>query len=205
MNTIGNKIIRTNKTSTTLIIGAITLAAGLAIGAAAAKAGGSAGAKTDATASGQSHASPSVSRLDQWNPFQQMRQMQAQMDQMFNQMTRQFQSEPGFNGFADIPGYSLSLDVRDLKDHYEVRAYLPDAKASNVHVNLTNDQTLKVEVDRQQTAKSNRSSAGTNALTRVTDWGQYEQTVQLPTPVKSDQMKINRKGHELIITIPKQS
>jgi HSP20 family molecular chaperone IbpA len=205
MNTIGNKIIRTNKTSTTLIIGAITLAAGLAIGVAAAKAGGSAGAKTDATASGQSHASPSVSRLDQWNPFQQMRQMQAQMDQMFNQMTRQFQSEPGFNGFADIPGYSLSLDVRDLKDHYEVRAYLPDAKASNVHVNLTNDQTLKVEVDRQQTAKSNRSSAGTNALTRVTDWGQYEQTVQLPTPVKSDQMKINRKGHELIITIPKQS
>jgi HSP20 family molecular chaperone IbpA len=205
MNTIGNKIIRTNKTSTTLIIGAITLAAGLAIGAAAAKAGGSAGAKTDATASGQSHASPSVSRLDQWNPFQQMRQMQAQMDQMFNQMTRQFQSEPGFNGFADIPGCSLSLDVRDLKDHYEVRAYLPDAKASNVHVNLTNDQTLKVEVDRQQTAKSNRSSAGTNALTRVTDWGQYEQTVQLPTPVKSDQMKINRKGHELIITIPKQS
>jgi HSP20 family molecular chaperone IbpA len=205
MNTIGNKIIRTNKTSTTLIIGAITLAAGLAIGVAAAKAGGSAGAKTDATASGQSHASPSVSRLDQWNPFQQMRQMQAQMDQMFNQMTRQFQSEPGFNGFADIPGYSLSLDVRDLKDHYEVRAYLPDAKASNVHVNLTNDQTLKVEVDRQQTAKSNRSSAGTNALTRVTDWGQYEQTVQLPTPVKTDQMKINRKGHELIITIPKQS
>jgi hypothetical protein len=27
--------------------------------------------------------------------------------------------------------------------------------------------------------------------------------VQLPTPVKADQMKIQREGHELIITIPK--
>ena len=53
--------------------------------------------------------------------------------------------------FADSPGYSLSLHVQDLKDHYEVRAYLPDAKSSDVNVSLLDKQTLKVEVGNKST------------------------------------------------------
>ena len=37
----------------------------------------------------------------------------------------------------------------------------------------------------------------------MTEWGQYEQTIQLPVPVKTGQMKIERKDHELLITLPK--
>lgn len=217
MNTIPNKILRTYKTSTALAAGAIILAVGLIIGVTVARAGGSAnshaGNSADATGGTtlQAGGGSSSGVLNQWNPFQQMRQMQAQMDKMFTQMTRQFQSEPGLSGFTDIPGYSLSLDVRDLKNHYEVHAYLPDAKASNVHVSLKNGQTLKVEVNSQKTEETSNSSkashsgsVSTNVVTNVSEWGQYEQTVQLPTPVKADQMKIKRHGHELIITIPKK-
>ena len=77
--------------------------------------------------------------------------------------------------------------------------YLPDAKASDVHVTLDNGQTLKVEVNRKQSNASNQK----NQTSQVAEWGQYEQVIQLPGPVKADQMKVKHEGHELIITIPK--
>ena len=197
---------RTNKTITTIIIGAITLVMGLVIGVTAAESGiGIFGAKAKESntatndVSSPSLNNPQSASVDEWNPFQQIRDMQAQMDRMFGQMNEQFQGAASFHGFTDIPGYSLSLDVRDLKDHYEVHAYLPDAKASDVHVSLGDNQTLKVEVDRQHAQKSGM----TNMVSNVVELGQYTQEVQLPTPVKADQMKITRNGHDLVITIPK--
>jgi HSP20 family molecular chaperone IbpA len=198
--------IRTNKITTTIIIGAITLALGLVIGVTAAESGiGIFGVKardnntaTNDVSSSSPNNLQSASK-EEWNPFQQIRDMQAQTDRMFNRMNEQFQDAAGFHGFTDIPGYSLSLDVRDLKNRYEVHAYLPDAKASDVHVSLENSQTLKVEVDRQHDQKSSM----TNMASNVVELGQYIQEVQLPTPVKADQMKITRSGHDLVITIPK--
>lgn len=40
---------------------------------------------------------------------------------------------------------------------------------------------------------------------KVYEYRQYEQVVQLPGPVKADQMKVERKNHELFITLPKAS
>ena len=125
--------------------------------------------------------------------------MQLQMDQMFNRMSAQFRTEPRLDFFKENPGYSLSLNVQDLKDRYEVRAFLPNAKDSDVNVSLQNSQTLKVEVSNKNTETSGKKDANTS----VTEWGQYEQTIQLPAPVKTDQMKIEHQGHELIITLPK--
>ena len=136
---------------------------------------------------------------DQWDPFQEIQKMQSQMDQEFNQMFQQFRTQPQFNVFTGNPNYSLSLNVQDLKDHYEVRAYLPDAKASDVHVTLDKGQTLKVEINNKASSASNPK----NQTSHVAEWGQYEQVIQLPGPVKADQMKVKHEGHDLIITIPK--
>ena len=205
MNSNDNKPARTNKLSTTVVIGLVTLGVGLMIGAAAAESGSgllstAKQAKTPAEQiSSTATNGPTVGGINEWNPFQAMRDMQAQMDRSFDRMFDEFRTVPQFNVFQESPGYSLSLDVRDLKDHYEVRAYLPDAKASDVHVSLKNGQTLNVEVNGKQTQSSDQK----NAATTVTEMSQYDQTVQLPTPVKADQMKIKHEGHELIITIPK--
>ena|SRR5271157_3018046 len=74
--------------------------------------------------------------METWNPFQEMRDMQAQIDQSFDQMFEWFRTNPQFSGFKDYPGCSLSLDVRNLKISYEIQADLPDAKASDVHVSV---------------------------------------------------------------------
>lgn len=134
-----------------------------------------------------------------WDPFQQIRDVQMQMDKMLSQMSTEFRSQPEFSRVAETPAYSLSLNVEDLKNRFIVHAYLPDAKASAVNVNLEN-QTLKFDVNSQQ----ERTSKEKGETTQMVDWGQYEQVIHLPAPVKAGQMKIDRKDHELTITLPKQ-
>jgi HSP20 family molecular chaperone IbpA len=205
MNTDDNETTKTNKKSTTVIVGVITLAIGVLIGLTVTKSMGGNPTPAVTTAKIATNqmssvaSAPNPAGWDEWNPFQEMRDMQAQMDRMFNRMFERFRQEPGLRGFNELPGYSLSLDVRDLQDRFEVRAFLPDAKASDVNVSLENSQTLKVTVG----SKSTEATGGKNANARVTEWGQYEQVIQLPARAKVDQMKIEHKGHELRITIPK--
>ena len=125
--------------------------------------------------------------------------MQLHMDQMFDWMTAQFHAEPKLSLFPENPGYSLSLRVQDMKDHYEVRAYLPNANASDVNVKLVNNRMLQVDVTNKNTQPAGQKNAGT----QVTEWGEYAQTIQLPAAVKTEQMKIDHQKHELLITLPK--
>lgn len=135
--------------------------------------------------------------FDSWDPFREMRSLQAEMDEMFRRSITRFRQSPRMNIFGDDAGYSLSLDVRELKDRYEVRGFLPDAKAADAKVKLEGNR-LEVEVTHGQTAKGNK-----NAPDTVTEWGRYIQTMELAGNLKSDRMKVERKEHELLITIPK--
>jgi HSP20 family molecular chaperone IbpA len=144
-------------------------------------------------------AAKNPTNAEQWNPFQEIQNMQAQMDQSFNEMFQQLRGHREFDIFQGNPDYSLSLNLQDLKDHYEARAFLPDTKDSDVNVTLENGRTLKVTVNKKQTGTPNQ----TNGMPTVTEWGQYEQVIELPTPGKAEKMTVEHKGHELIITIPK--
>ena len=206
MNNDDHKTTGTAKKSTTVIVSVITLAIGVLIGLTVTKSKAGNSAATMAAAKIQTNqmssaATPGLNPAGQaeWNPFQEIRDMQAQINQSFDKMYEQFRAEPRLGGFPEVPGYSLSLDVRDLKNSYEVQADLPDAKASDVHVSLKDGRTLNVAVDNKMTQTSDQK----NAATRMIELGEYDQVVQLPTPVKADQMKIQREGHELVITIPK--
>lgn len=196
-----------NNNSRGVVIGVVALAVGVAIGVAGMEIGRkSQGPGKTPDGNQISVASVGVPNFfadsNQWDPFQEIQRMQAQMDQSFNEMFDQFRSQPQFNLLAGNPNYSSSLNVQDLKDRYVVRAFLPDAKTADVHVTLSNDgQTLKVEVNSQQSEKNTQ----TNAVSQVSEWGQYEQVVQLPTPGKQNQMTVKKDGHDLIITVPKAS
>ncbi|MEI8289987.1 MAG: Hsp20 family protein [Verrucomicrobiota bacterium] len=135
---------------------------------------------------------------DAWDPFREMRDLQAEMDKMFQRSISRFQLSPMMDPFKNDTGYSLSLDVRELKDRYEVRAYLPDAKATDANVKLEGNR-LQVEVTNRPTA----SRQNTNSLVQTGEWGRYTQVVELAGKLNSTQMKVEHKNHELVITIPK--
>jgi len=140
-----------------------------------------------------------VTRSDEWDPVRQMERMQEEIDRAIRNATEQFQLGPGATAFRPEAGYSSSFDLRDRKDRFELRAYLPGVKASDVNVKIDNDRTLHVSVTQRK--QETKKTSGVNAT--VTELGQYEQVVTLPQPVKSSDMKIERNGHELVITVPK--
>jgi HSP20 family molecular chaperone IbpA len=123
-----------------------------------------------------------------------MSQVQAQIDQLFQRTLAQM--SPAIAQAK--PGYSLSMDVRDLKDRYQVRAFLPDTKPADVKVTLKGD---RLNVDMSKTVVEKPTVK--NGETALSEWGNYEETVQLAGPLKDSQMKVERQPHELIITVPK--
>jgi len=138
------------------------------------------------------------SQTAEWNPFEEMQQMQARMDRMFQESFGRLQASPEMDVFQNPAGYSLSLKVRDLKDHYEVRALLPDTKAADANVTLKGNELEVSVTDKQANQSSSKSGQVASS-----EWGRYVETLQLAGNLDRDGMKVEHKEHELLITIPK--
>ena len=190
----------------TTMVGIVTLIVGLALGlgvgiwsvkiSQASNASGTPLSLANPTPSGS--AEPSFNK-NEWDPFRQMERMQEEVDRAIRDATEKFSLGPGATVFRPDTGYSSSFDLRDRKDHYELRAYLPDVNPADVNVKIDNDQTLRVSVKQQKQQTKNTK----NGSASITQLGEYEQVVTLPEAVRSQGMKIDRHGHEIVITIPK--
>jgi len=136
---------------------------------------------------------------DVWDPFADMERMQNEMNTFFRRAMAEFNANPTFQALRTEPGFSSSLDVRDKGDHYEVEASLPGADINSVKVTAEGNHMLRVAV----TQSKEQKTTDKNATESMTEFGQYEQLVTLPGPAKTKEMKVERKEHEVIITVPK--
>jgi HSP20 family molecular chaperone IbpA len=200
------------RVSTPIVVGLAMLILGLAVGVGAGRFMGRGSVLAQKGHPAKEAAGPSVGEklqrqapdplfsdpTDPWDPFREIRSLQAEMNEMFRQSIARFHASPLMNPFGDDAGYSLSLDVRELKDRYEVKAFLPDAKASEANVKLEGNR-LEVTVTHRQPGEA----GSTNAPSVGTEWGRYTQVVELAGNLKSEKMKVEQKDHELVITIPK--
>lgn len=115
---------------------------------------------------------------------QRMQQLDAQLDSVFANT---------FRGFGDSfarSAFAQSIDLRDQKDKYVVRVYVPDADTSKVEAKVEGN-TLHV------TASGEKNSPNSSASSR------YEQMISLPGPVESARMHIERKPNLVIVSLPK--
>jgi HSP20 family molecular chaperone IbpA len=190
----------------TTVVGIVTLivgvALGIGIGVWGIKTSQASSPKAETTTPATAKVEPkedSTLSRENWDPFREMQRMQEEVDRTIRNATEHFTLGPNASLFRPDAGYSSSFDLRDKKDHFELRAYLPDVEASDVSVKIDDDKVLHVSVaqKKQETKKENGSES------QIMELGQYEQVVTLPEPVKGSDMKIDRSGHEIVITIPK--
>lgn len=137
-------------------------------------------------ASGQSKASPAPSAGSS-----QMPEVERRMEQLGKHMDSIFADT--FDSFGDWFGRSMlasSIDVRENKDAYIVRAYIPDSTTSKVSATVEN-KALHITAEGRQKENS------------ATQKERYEQIISLPGPVKEDKMQIERKTNLVVITLPK--
>jgi len=180
----------------TLIIG---VGLGLGIGTWTSSSDAASSSAKPATVEKEEARRPSISRSGEWDPFREMERMQEEIDRAIRRATDQFRLGPSSAPFSRDLSYSSSLDVRDRDDHFEVRAYLPDAEAKDVKVTTEGEQTLRVKVSHRKEQKKEKD----DAQSVFRELGHYEQVVTLPEPVESKDMKVDTREHELVITIPK--
>ena len=179
----------------TLIIG---VGLGLGIGTWTSRSDAASSSSKPATVEREETRRPSISRSGDWDPFREMERMQAEIDRAIRRATEQFRLSPETEPFSPYLSYSSSLDVRDRDHHFEVCAYLPDAETKDVKVTTEGEQTLRVKVSHRKEQKKEAD----DAQSVFRELGHYEQVVTLPEPVKSADMKVDTRDHELVITIP---
>jgi len=87
--------------------------------------------------------------------------------------------------------------LEDHGDRYVVRATLPGQDLSKVNVSI-NDRLLRIETNEESGSKSSGNSL-------MQHRSSYSQAMTLPSPVLVGKMKVDRKGDELVVTLPKEA
>ncbi len=182
------------------LMAAVTLIAGAALGFGIATwtSRSEAASNTAVTVTKNDDRRPAITRTDDLDPFREMERMLEEIDRTIRRATENFRLDSAAPFTRDL-GYTSSLDVRDRGSHFEVRAYLPDAERKDVKVTNDGDQTLRVSVSHRKQQK--RQDESGQAM--FSELGQYEQLVKLPEPANTNDMKVDTRGNEVVITIPK--
>lgn len=141
---------------------------------------------TTATTTPLAAASPGSSAAPLANLESQAREAEAQMDSIFS---KAFHDLGGEFGQSSI---SSTMNLREDKDKYVARFYLPNAENANVQANVTNGE-LHITARTQQ--KANNTAEKSN----------LEEVMTLPKPVLADKIAIDRKQNMVTISIPKST
>lgn len=181
------------------LLAVATLVIGVAIGFGVSTVTSRSGHASAAAKSSSVRSPDSTMATDVVDPFSEMERMQADVDRAIGRATDSFRLTAGSDLLRRDLGFSSSLDVRDRKDHFEISAYLPDTEASDVKVVTEGDKTLRVTVSQKKEDKRDTAN-GTSSFSEL---GQYEQLVTLPEAIRSQDMKVERNGHEVVINVPK--
>ena len=150
------------------------------------------------SASPNASASPGASP-GTWDPMAEMQRMQSDMNQFFSRAMTEFGMNQNFLTMRNEPGFSSSIDVRDKGDHYEVHALLPNRDISNVKVRAEGNNRLRIGA----IASKKEKKTDNNGEMLMHEWGDYEQLVTLPGPANTNKMQVDRKEHEIVVSLPK--
>lgn len=135
----------------------------------------------------------------QWDPFDEMEQVQNQMNQMFQRVLSRDQALGGPGMFNSNLYYNDSFNLKETKDGYEIRFDVAGFDNDQVdievkgHTLTISGQSKSVQKDDEQTGYFEAHS-----------YGKFSQTISLPDDANINEMKTQKKDNVFIITLPKK-
>jgi HSP20 family protein len=130
--------------------------------------------------------------LRRWEPFQELRQMQGNM----NRLWHSFSSGEG-NG-QDVESWAIPLDVVQQGDNIVVKATVPGVNPEDIDVSIEND-VLSIKGH----TKEEREHQEGNYLMRERRSGSFYRALRLPDTVDSDKAQPHYEHGVLSITFPR--
>ena len=146
------------------------------------------------------HASDSdKGQVKEYNPFEEIKKMQEEMDAIFAKFHKNMASEKFFSGFdASFPARP-AVDLKEVGDSYQLKADIPGSDKNEIKV-TTEDGMLKIEA---KSAKVQEEKSK-DFLKKERFVGSYMRAVSLPKDADTEKLKSDYKDGVLTITIPKK-
>lgn len=138
---------------------------------------------------------------DEWDPFEEMSRMQAQMNRIFrNSFSRGLMSQ-GFPASKRSAFFEPDIDFEDAGKTYIARIDLPGMDKDKINVELKNNMlTISGErnIEREETRPTDEF------YSKERSFGYFSRTIPLPADAKSEGMTAEYNKGVLLIKIPKE-
>jgi HSP20 family protein len=133
--------------------------------------------------------------VDRWTPLIDMERMISDMDRLFSdRLTRDRSATRG-------RGYRPAMDVYDSGDHIIVKAMVPGARPEDLDISLEqNTVTIKGTIGYRLDEEQAQKVTWYQREIGFTDWAE---SLQLPTPVDSENASADFEHGILTLTLPK--
>ncbi len=135
--------------------------------------------------------SEAVSVLGNDPAFQDFQKLQENMNQIFERFNSKF--------FEDSIVPSPKTDLKDAKDHYEVKVDLPGGSNADIKVKA-NGNVLNIDA----TTKKVEEEKGDKYIKHERFVGALHKSLTLPKDADTDKLKTDYKDGILTVTIPKK-
>jgi len=126
-------------------------------------------------------------------PFRELVRLRRQIDRLFEEPFSL--SAPSTSFFE---GWTPTVDVREDKDKYIVKAELPGMKKDEIEVTLDGNMLTIYGERKQEQEKKERASYRSERF-----FGRFQRTVTLPAELQNDKIEGSYKNGLLTITLPK--
>jgi HSP20 family protein len=133
--------------------------------------------------------------VTRWSPL-------LDVERMFDEMDRMITDRAGHNrGVSRNRGYRPAMDVYDAGESLVIKALIPGAKPEDLEISLEqNTLTIKGTLGYQVSEEQARQVTWYQREIGFTDWAE---SLQLPTPVDSENAQADFEHGILTLTLPK--
>ena len=134
------------------------------------------------------------------DPFEEIQKLQTQIDKIFSEFHKKMMKD---DVFANFKGLSLNkeplMDLKDLKDHYEIKVDIPGVDKNGINISVKNG-LLKIEAKREESKDINKS----NFIKKERFFSNYVRVISIPKDADTDKLKTSYKNGVLRVDIPKK-
>jgi len=137
---------------------------------------------------------------DDWDPYQEIQQMQDHMNQVFGNAFGRFDRSPNYRHLFNSSSFSPNIDMEESEQDFVIKIDLPGVSEQNLDINIE-DQVLTISGHMEQRDKTTDDEG--RVIRRERHSGRFSRSITLPVPVKPEAMTSRVDNGVLVIKIPK--
>ncbi len=132
-----------------------------------------------------------------WNPFEEMQQMQEEMDRMFQDSFGR--SGPTQGMFSSNMSFDYGIDLKEIENGYEIIFDMAGLDEEKMDIQINEySMTVKGEYAQEQTKE------GSDKYFHAQSYGSFMKTIPLPADADTKEIVTEKKDGKLIVRLGKK-